>query len=277
MKFLTIIAIFYPICQTLFILFEGFDPYHHILIEFFPTYYAYPFNRFKLFFIRFVILYWISMECIRLIITIIILFAFVGLHQFNTSISLLDKYFFGLICKQKSNTNHLNFYQRFIIIQRVLSEVQTNMGSCALASLFISTLLTSFVTIKMFYIIPMPEYTFCSIGLGFCLYFSALGITGSAKFNEDSKVLLRKWKINSSLPIVYFNRKLIIRILKSLPPSKLGIGLGEFRFFNFSRCTKITYFEVLATTSINLLLSVSIAPGYLNLEDVFVKIRRIFL
>lgn len=186
------------------------------------------------------------------------LFVMIALHQWNNSLTLLDKYY-SLILRNKTNLNHIQLYQRFVILRKVLYRVEMNVGSVGLVILFFTALFTSFATIRMFDIIHMPMYLGCPLGLILALYFTIIGMTGAAKFNEDSKQMLRKWRVNASMPVFYGKtRKIALKSLKSLTASGFCFGVGDCCIFVIKRNTKSTYFNMFATNAMNCLVSISI-------------------
>lgn len=259
----------FPVITIPIIIWDGLDPYHHIFLEFFQDYYSYTFNRFILVIVRFVLLFVICIEAERMLISGFVIFVLKGLNQFNSCLDVVDKYSMSLFLKQPINLDCIRFYQRIWILQQILYQGMTNLSTIILLMIFGSSLGLSFVTVRMFRIIPMPFYLFCPMGLLVCLYFTKLGFK-AADYNENCKTMLQKWKLKRD---VSSKSKIVHKYLKSLKQLGFYIAFYDYPFFMFTKDSKCTYVDTLLTYTTHMLLT--IPERFLNFGYVFANLRHL--
>jgi len=271
-KLWVIVMVIFPILFLPVVIFEGLDPWHHIFIDLIPEYYSNPVIRLLLALLRFVMAYLIVIEYQRLVFYSFITFVMIGMNQWNASVSLLDKYY-KLVKQQRSNLSYVKLYRRLLIMQQIMHPVQTNMSTAVWILIFLITLFSCFATIRMYHVIPMPLYLLAPMFICLGLYLAALVIPSAAKFHDNSKLVLLRWRSDVATWVSNKDRKLVLQTLRSLQPLGFCLGISGVNFFTIKRSTKSTYFEVLTTHTINLLLIVP--PRFVDLSYVFSNINGI--
>jgi hypothetical protein len=117
-----------------------------------------------------------------------------------------------------------------------------------------------YFTIKGYVVFPFYFYIlFPSISIFVICTFSII-------FNMAIDVLEKSIELRRIWPLVWFKSRWAIvvrkqkkemrKLLRSIRPVRLNVGIGEFRFFIVKRNTKITYFFMIITHTINLLLCI---------------------
>lgn len=260
--------LFIPFSSCLFV-FMGFDPTHRIFDFIFKTFPPFYKNALRLSFNSKVVLT-LGLFCIRLSGLTFVLYeglrlAFLGVSLAHcgghVGISLL-KMINGLLPKwgkaivEGKFVRHFSHYRHLMILLRAMeNSVQTT----ATIFLFITAcavVVCTFVAVRLH---PLITTLILIVNIGIVVLMvtmTKINLDNLAVLEPMSHNLLQAFKgTNMQLGMTTELRKLTVRIVKSLKPLRIPLGLGSLKFAEIKTCTKSTIMMGMVDSCMNALLA----------------------
>lgn len=198
----------------------------------------------------------VSFQCIRTLNGILILI-FVMIWVIKRSLSILKWLQFT---KKDKMRNIISLYRKFTLILKNAEKAATSGVFCLMILGFLLCVFCNFVTIKLYGIVPIYFYIiFVTMSILAPVVIS-MTLPIAVYLHEFTKHLLFKWcntveTKKCTRRFTKFNKKIILRDIKSLKPLTIYPGLGSYRLFAITKTIVISYYMAILDTTIDAILA----------------------
>lgn len=153
-------------------------------------------------------------------------------------------------------TQYLLKYSSCEIILGLLQQFSSPCVSIFMFYGFILTILYSFISLKMYHIVPMPLFLFFPTLAVFVPVIIQIMLPGLITIYEDSTSLREKW--GGVLHLRQDLRGVVRRQIRGKRSLSVYAGVAEHNFFKCKRSTMVTYYEAIVGYVITALMSVDV-------------------
>lgn len=148
----------------------------------------------------------------------------------------------------------LRHYKEISIICKALGSGLSNTVTLTLSAILVGGIFYNILSVKLHSDAKLPLLIFRPAMSTLFLLLGKIFLLQAQVFREDSSHLRREWLIMATNLRV--GRKFTTKLLKALIPLKVEVGVGDGILFNLKRSTKIKFYAISVTYTINALLGV---------------------